>query len=75
MFALFQFKVNASDNRNPEKYASATVLIHVNRNNYLPEFQGQPYEIDVTENTPVFTIVARDRDIQVKCFSLWRFIQ
>ena len=69
IISLFQFNVRANDNRNPERDANSSILVRVNRNNFLPEFQGKPYEIDVTENNEVgdsvFTIVARDRDIQV----------
>lgn len=59
----------ARDNRQPERTAEATILIRVNRNNHLPEFQGQPYRTILSENTKVdgsvIQVIARDRDIQV----------
>ncbi len=66
--------MRARDNRQPERDANATVLVKVNRNNALPEFQGQPYRTILSENKQidgsVFTVRARDRDIQV-CFIIW----
>ena len=60
----------ARDNRSPERTAEATITVNVNRNNYLPEFQGQPYFNILSENSPpgtsVFMARARDRDIQVQ---------
>ena len=48
------------------------MTIKVNRNLYLPEFQGQPYFVILSENEPVgasvFTAIARDRDIQVSAY-------
>ena len=65
----FQFLVRVRDNRQPEREANATILIKVNRNNALPEFQGEPYLTILSENKnidgSVFTVRARDRDIQV----------
>ena len=61
--------MRARDNREPVRETNATVLIKVNRNNALPEFQGRPYKTILSENQridgSVFTVRARDRDIQV----------
>ena len=66
----FQFTVQAIDNRAPMRIAEAIVIVKVNRNNYLPEFQGMPYKTILSENSnigfSVFTVRARDRDIQVR---------
>lgn len=66
---FFQFIVRASDNRIPQRSSNSTVTVTVIRDSYLPEFQGLPYNVDVSENNyvgqSVFTVIARDRDIQV----------
>lgn len=57
------------DNRSPEREDFTSIVIKVGRNDYLPEFQGQPYRTDVSENLEVdgsvFTVLARDRDPNV----------
>ena len=61
--------MQAIDKRAPMRIAEAIVIVKVNRNNFLPEFQGQPYKTILSENAnigfSVFTVRARDRDIQV----------
>ena len=61
--------MRVTDNRDPERHADAAVQVRVNRNRENPEFQGQPYVTDLSENQPigatVFAPVARDKDIQV----------
>ena len=65
-----QFTVRARDNHAPERTTEVTVLVKVNRNNYLPSFQGQPYNTALSENkgtgNSVLTVVARDQDVQVR---------
>ncbi len=69
-----QFTVQARDNRSPERTAESTIIVKVNRNKYLPEFQGQPYRAIMSENDKVggsvFTVRARDRDIQVSTYQV-----
>lgn len=58
------------DDRTPPRSADVPVLVRVSRNDFLPEFQGQPYDVQLSENAPpgesVFTVIARDRDLQVR---------
>ena len=65
-----QFRVRVQDNRSPQRQDVASVVVRVGRNDYLPEFQGQPYTTDVSENLQidgsVFTVLARDRDPGVR---------
>ena len=62
--------MRARDNHGPEKTTDVTVLIKVNRNNHLPIFQGQPYDVTLSENKGVgqlvYHTVARDKDKQVR---------
>ena len=57
------------DNRNPERTDDAEVEIKVNRNLYMPEFQGTPYKALISEtakiDSSVIELIARDRDRQV----------
>ena len=54
------------------------MLVKVNRNNYLPAFQGQPYNTALSENkgtgNSVLTVVARDQDVQVR-ISLYNVVR
>ena len=72
---FLQFTVQAIDNRSPMRMAEAIVIVKVNRNNFLPEFQGQPYRTILSENSnigfSIFTVRARDRDIQVTVLFIW----
>jgi protocadherin Fat 4 len=66
--AQYRFPVQARDNRSPERTVESIILIKVNRNKHLPDFQGQPYRMVLSENAKVsesvMTVRARDNDIQ-----------
>ena len=62
--------VTARDQQSPfEQTGQATVRVNVRRNTQSPFFEGTPYNAQLSENslvsTSVFTVVARDNDIQV----------
>jgi len=75
---VLQLIVVASDNGNPPKSASASVVVTVRRNNYSPTFAQSLYAatIDgsIDGNAPILTVSATDDDAglqpmvsQVKC--------
>ena len=67
--------MSARDQRSPMRSSTVVLTVRVNRNEYLPEYQALPYEIEgLSESTPIGTTVggvrARDRDRQVSYKSL-----
>ncbi|XP_062611587.1 cadherin EGF LAG seven-pass G-type receptor 2-like, partial [Saccostrea cucullata] len=64
----YTFTVQASDQRTPEKTATANVVVNVIKDQFSPEFIRTPYNVQTTENTPDGTIIfnteAIDRDLK-----------
>ena len=72
---FFQIQVQARDQTFPEKFATITVRVTIQRDRNTPRFSESHYSLAVDETTPVETvltpsngaIVATDRDdIQVR---------
>ena len=67
-FERFQLRVRVRDDHQLVRSDEADVIVRVTRSRSAPDFQGQPYEAEVSETaaagTSVFKLVARDRDIQ-----------
>ena len=65
---FFQLRIGVRDDHQLVRSDEADVIIRVTRSLSAPDFQGQPYEAEVSETAEVgasvFTLVARDRDIQ-----------
>ncbi|KAJ8318063.1 hypothetical protein KUTeg_003154 [Tegillarca granosa] len=77
---FYQFTVVASDQRIPERTATATVFINILRDRFPPVFIREPYDTaDVTisvtrnENAPIFSLPSYERTIS-DTFALGRVL-
>lgn len=61
--------VLASDQSNPEKTAFIDAFITVNRDQFLPRFQNEPYEVTIQEienqGSSIYRVTATDFDLVV----------
>ena len=57
----YQFSVIASDNSLPARTATATVMVEVQRDRFLPQFVSEPYRKAVALHTQPGTVVFRVR--------------
>ena len=66
---LFQISLLASDQRVPERTATATAFVNVIRDNQPPFFINSPYSRAISENQVInqtlLTVTARDNDLAV----------
>ncbi|KAL3878042.1 hypothetical protein ACJMK2_035678, partial [Sinanodonta woodiana] len=66
--ARYTISLRASDQRTPEKTASATAIVNVRRDNFPSRFTLNPYQVQISENTYinslVETVVCTDNDLQ-----------
>lgn len=65
---VYQFNVIVSDQSQPAKTDTATVIVSILRDTYAPTFVREPYNTDVSFNAPVgtniYNVEATDQDQQ-----------
>lgn len=69
-FFFFQFNVVASDQSQPARSATATVIVNVLRSNFPPVFVNTPYStgasIGIAVGTSIYRVTATDSDLLVR---------
>ncbi|ESO93971.1 hypothetical protein LOTGIDRAFT_51526, partial [Lottia gigantea] len=74
----YRFFIIAKDGGNPPLSGNVTVNVNVSdENDNAPEFSEQHYDVSVTENTPVYSVIAKihatDRDSGMNAKVVYRF--